>query len=817
MPSRYFTPLIIMLITLSLSAQELLRNGNFSSGTDDWDARLSGTVSEVTGSWGTGLLFDITSGGSQMWDVQMTQEEIHLRPGYTYTISFSGIGNGGDKRVVLGIGQDGGDYTSYIEADGLFREDNLSEFEIEWENSSVDDSRARFFLNGGMCNTNFTIVSISVTESQTPGGNPSDEFALINQVGLHVSGPKQAVLRNSSGGSFEVRDSDGTVVWTGEASAERSYQPSEERVRTIDFSSVTQPGTYAVYKNYTKISRDFVISEDPYKELSIASLRSFYFQRVSIDLLPEYAGIYARPMGHRDESIGRFYDGATGGPISSPKGWYDAGDYGKYVVNSGITTYTLLLLYQHFPEYFKDLSLNIPESGNTTPDILDEIRWNLDWMFTMQDIDGGVFHKLTPLGFDGRVMPHESTQERFVFQKSTAAALNFAAVMAKTSRIFTPFDKTFADECLEAAKRAFAWAQANPEIYFTENPEGSNTGMYDDTYVEDEFYWAAAELYASTDSSEYHSYLLTIPTLTTPDWQGTGGLGLYTILSNDSKFDSTVISLARDRLLLLADTLLDNQQNGYIVSMEVPDFVWGSNSVAANQGIALLHAYYVTSDPKYLNAAFNQIDYLLGRNPLDLSFVTGFGRRSPQNPHHRVMDADGIAAPIPGFIVGGPQSHNNPDITEDGCETYVNLPATSYIDHWCSYAANETAINWSASFSYLSSALVALYSGHEVHGFAHTTSSTRQPFAKSRRDNGITLNMQTTGAKLSIRFSEPRNGVFDVSIYNLSGRRVHFSSHHRSAEGEMNISLNDSKLSRGAFIVKVTEGNFSYSNKIIVR
>ena len=119
-----------------------------------------------------------------------------------------------------------------------------------------------------------------------------------------------------------------------------------------------------------------------------------------------------------------------GSKISCPRGWYDAGDYNKYIVNSGISTASLLWLLEDFQEESGRVETGIPEGDNALPDLLDEALWNLRWMLTMQDTDGGVHHKLTEAQFSGMVMPHAAAAPRWVLAKSTAAALNFAAVAA---------------------------------------------------------------------------------------------------------------------------------------------------------------------------------------------------------------------------------------------------------------------------------------------------------------------------------------------------------------------------------------------------
>ncbi|NEL80129.1 MAG: cellulase, partial [Xanthomonas perforans] len=138
-------------------------------------------------------------------------------------------------------------------------------------------------------------------------------------------------------------------------------------------------------------------------------------------------GPYARAAGHPDTQV-RIHPSAASATrpadsvISAPKGWYDAGDYNKYIVNSGISTYTLLAAYEQYPALFKAQALTIPDDAPGVPGILQETWWNLEWMLAMQDpADGGVYHKLTDKQFDGLVMPAQATQQRYVVMKATAA------------------------------------------------------------------------------------------------------------------------------------------------------------------------------------------------------------------------------------------------------------------------------------------------------------------------------------------------------------------------------------------------------------
>lgn len=236
--------------------------------------------------------------------------------------------------------------------------------------------------------------------------------AYQNQVGYFTKGQKQMAVIGAEDKEISFKDSDGNEVLKVTAPKAETWLPAGDTAASlVDFSEIQTAGTYQAFIGDEKIGHPIIIADDALEDAAKASLKFFYFQRASIELTEEYAGIYARAAGHPDTAVK--YHSSTGitnsdSTFNGAKGWYDAGDYGKYIVNSGISTYTLLQLYQQNKEYFDKLNLNIPESKNTVPDILDEIRWNLEWMLTMQDpTDGGVFHKLTTLKFSGTVMPEK--------------------------------------------------------------------------------------------------------------------------------------------------------------------------------------------------------------------------------------------------------------------------------------------------------------------------------------------------------------------------------------------------------------------------
>ncbi|MRS64392.1 cellulase [Larkinella terrae] len=554
----------------------------------------------------------------------------------------------------------------------------------------------------------------------------------LNQIGFYPKAAKIAIVVGDSPTAFQVTTPDlKKVVFKGQLSEVRQNSISGKTARTADFSALKTAGIFVVLIPGLGHSQPFEIKTDVHRAVAIGSLKGFYYQRVSVGLPEKYAGRWSRPAGHVKEdnqvlvhpsavSAGR----PAGTVLSSPRGWYDAGDYNKYIVNSGITTGTLLSLYEDFPPFCRTFKTAIPESGNALPDILDESLWNLRWMLTMQDpADGGVYHKLTNARFDGMVMPDKATKERYVVQKSVTAALDFAAVMAQASRIFKPFNRELpglADSCLTAAVRAWEWAKKNPDQLYRQNVLNEKfdpdvvTGEYGDRDASDEWIWAAAELYVTTKDDTYYKTVNLFPDnkMPLPSWAQVRLLGYYTL----ARFEKTLTPLGKkdfprlkQQLTGLADELIqdvDKQAYQTVMGKTARDYIWGSSSVAANQGVALIQAYRLTNDKKYLRAALTNLDYLLGRNATGYCFVTGFGDKPVMNPHHRPSVADGIEAPVPGLLSGGPNG-NAPK--QDKCEGYTATSADEmFIDASCSYASNEIAINWNAPLVYLAGALEAL-------------------------------------------------------------------------------------------------------------
>ena len=332
-------------------------------------------------------------------------------------------------------------------------------------------------------------------------------------------------------------------------------------------------------------------------------------------------------------------------------------------------------------------------------------------MLTMQDPhDGGVYHKLTNAAFDGMVMPGVTTLPRYAVQKSTAASLDFAAVLAQSARILKNFSTQLpglSDSCLQAATKAWQWAEQHPNILYDQDAMNKSfdpdvsTGAYGDGSMADEKLWAAAELWITTGQQTFANAIQKSQLRTgLMSWNNVGTMGLLSISRHSKKLSAGIDLKGIDTYLLaFADSLVNNigtNAFGVVMGGSPKDFEWGSNAVAANQGMICIHAYLLTKNKKYLNAALSNADYILGRNATGYCFVTGAGTKSAMRPHHRPSVADGILEPVPGLLAGGP----NPG-KQDKCNYSFSEPETTYVDDDCSYASNEIAINWNAPLVYL--------------------------------------------------------------------------------------------------------------------
>lgn len=533
----------------------------------------------------------------------------------------------------------------------------------------------------------------------------------INQAGYLPALPKIFYASVSADSFYIIETSTENIKHRDELYFSTANDPATGlTLYSGDFSNLETIGNYFILLSNGDSSLSFPIAQTVYDDVYKKSLKGYYFQRCGTALLQPFAGVYYHSACHPGDG---FYHSSTGQSGFRPTtgGWHDAGDYGKYVVNSGITVGTLLLAYESFPEKFGQDNLNIPESGNGVPDLLDEVRYELEWLLKMQNENGGVYFKIAKEQFESFIMPQNDSGIRYIHVLSSTATGNFAAMMARAARLYHSIDSTFSNKCLNAATLAWSFLVSNPTIVPTggfKNPTGTVTGEYGDTNDSDERLWAAAELYETTGLSDYHNYFITNYTLGgiisgAMSWNKVKNLALLTYLkSSQTGASQTAKNQIKNSLVSYANTLLSRAStNGFGVTINPGEYYWGCNSDVLNKALLLIYAYEQTNNNSYFQIALMQLNYILGTNAHNISFITGVGTNSVMHPHHRPSVADGVVNPVPGLLAGGPDQYLNDPVLQSHFNSSTP-PALCYIDDVGSYASNEIAINWNAPLVFVS-------------------------------------------------------------------------------------------------------------------
>jgi len=617
---------------------------------------------------------------------------------------------------------------------------------ITWSNADTADEswkkpylfgRGIFFEVGRTDIPEASAKAQVATPMPTPTPVVIPPLISVNQTGYFMNGEKIASLAASETTplGWKLVDAAETVLLEGKTTVKGSDASSGDNVHLIDFTSFKTPGSgYRIITDALQ-SVPFDISDDIYGTLDTEAMAYFYHNRSGIEIDAAYVGdAWQRPAGHLTDKDVTCYKGIDGDGVTWPGcdysldvsgGWYDAGDFGKYVVNGGISVWTLMNLYEAYPDVFPDGSLNIPENANKVADILDEARWEMEFLLRMQvpesqELAGMVHHKMHDLSWPPIPMlpPSEIDNDnenkyvgtgRYVYSPSTAATLNLAATGAQCARIWQGLDADFSAKCLFAAKTAWLAAQAHPDLYAGNNP-GSGGGNYPDTDVSDEFLWAATELYLTTGEQVYLDAMLESPLFATSDafdWGLTAPLSTISLNVNAAKIPEAQAAQARSSILAFADKMLALQKKeGYGILLD-GTFPWGSNGQMLNNMMLVSLAYNLTGDAKYLDAVRLSMDYLMGRNPLNHSYVTGYGEYATLHPHHRFWANDpgnGYPPPPAGAISGGPfDAPQEEELLADG--VMDEAPEKRYADILGSASTNEVTINWNAPLVWMATFL----------------------------------------------------------------------------------------------------------------
>ncbi|MEO6086148.1 MAG: glycoside hydrolase family 9 protein, partial [Umezawaea sp.] len=531
---------------------ERIVNGGFSGTADPWWTG-AGTTGRVTDGE---FCIAVTGGTTNPWDALIGQNGVPFEAGQRYTFAFDAHATTA-QRISAVTGEGVAPYRQIAKQDfdlTATKQRFTYTFTSALDFPEAGTGQATFHLGGQpfdntICVDNVSLIGGALPPGGGPGG-PTNKIQ-VNQVGYLPGTAKHATLASDSATplAWTLRDSAGASVATGQTTPKGVDAASGDPVHLIDFSSFTTAGTGYTLAVGDDKSFPFDISADTYRKLRYDSLEFFYHQRSGIPIEAKYVGdTYDRPAGHLnvapnqgDNNVPCRADLNCGYTLDVRGGWYDAGDQGKYVVNGGISVWQVLDTYERAvalgdASALGDGSLKIPEQANGVPDVLDEARWEVEFLLKMQAPSGLVHHKIHDANWTGLpTLPDQDSQARRLSAVSTAATLNMAAVAAQSARIWKDIDPAFAAKNLAAAEKAYAAAKANPNLIADPN-DGTGGGAYSDPTVSDEFYWAAAELFTTTGGDAYRADVTGSPhflgaSLTTRgfDWGSTGPLGDITL------------------------------------------------------------------------------------------------------------------------------------------------------------------------------------------------------------------------------------------------------------------------------------------------
>lgn len=723
---------------------ELITNGGFDDGTTGWWATGNLTMEVVDGR----LCTEVPGGTTNPWDAIIGQDNMVLGEGESYAFGFAASASA--PVAVRGIVQLPVDpYTAFISLTPTLGAD-LSSFEGGFTApQSLDNAQVVFQIGGSAEPWTFCLDDATLTGGAPPPVYEPDTGprVRVNQVAYLPQGPKEATLVTEATDAltWELHDDAGATVASGETVPAGVDPSSQQNVHTVGFGDVTATGSGFTLVADGETSHPFDISADAYETLRTDALDFYHTQRSGIEIDGAIAGEeYARPAGHvgvppntGDTEVpcqpAEVSEEVYGEPwtcdytLDVTGGWYDAGDHGKYVVNGGISVAQLLSSFERTKNAataddgaLADGTLDVPEQGNGVPDVLDEARWELEFLLKMQvpegePLAGMAHHKIHDNEWTGLpLMPHLDDKVRELHRPSTAATLNLAAGAAQGARLFASYDAEFADELLAAARTAWDAAQDNPALYAPPEDGASGGGPYDDNDVSDELYWAAAELFLTTGEQGFADAVTASPHHTgevfSPggfSWRDVAALGRMDLATvpNDLPDRNRV----RASVVAGADANLASQEGEAYGQPYAPhdgEYVWGSNSQILNNMVVLGTAYDLTGEARYRDGVVRGMDYLLGRNALNQSYVTGYGENDARNQHSRWY-ANQLSPSLPnppdGSVAGGPNSLEN---TWDpvaqrlltGC-----APQFCYVDDIESWATNEITINWNSALSWVAS------------------------------------------------------------------------------------------------------------------
>ena len=447
---------------------------------------------------------------------------------------------------------------------------------------------------------------------------------------------------------------------------------SQDPVWQVDISELKKPGRYKIVADGAE-SDPFQVGDHLYDQALIAGLKSFYFQRTRTALVEPYAvwegKAYTRKApSHVNKDVG--WD-LLDYPAKKRKwkvegGWFDAGNFDMYIPSTAVAAQSLLLAYEWAPEYFKDKQLNIPESGNGIPDILDETQWGLVWILSLQEPDTGAFrHREAVIEWSPEGPADQDMTPRWVAMVSSSATAKGVAVLAQASRIYEKFDPAFAQRCATAAKKGWEWLKANPKHIRASLVGGGEQPLWDDEPENNDSgarFLAAVEIWRTTRGADAMEKIQAgmsikettdIPKMIRGAWANVSRWGLAA-LAMDKQTPAELRAEAKKRVLAAADDMRPQVEtkDGYRCASTMDDYYWASNSNLMEKAHLLSMAARLAPEKTWIaEAARDQWHWILGRNPNGYSMITRVGKGPPRFYH---MEWGTQEPPPPGFLLDGP-------------------------------------------------------------------------------------------------------------------------------------------------------------------
>ena len=538
--------------------------------------------------------------------------------------------------------------------------------------------------------------------SSAPWSWAADGDIRLNSLGFLPQMPKKASIVSQCA-DFTVRKAgdNSAPLFSGKAIGPVHQNDVNQDVWIADFSALTTPGKYILDVPGVGKSYEFEIGNKVYDFAYLTAMRGFYLWRCGCAVDGTFNGVkYAHEACHVQDGFQDYMGINDTSRRDSTKGWHDAGDFNKYTVNAGITVGCLFMAWDHFQDKLKNLKLDLPDTAPGYPEFLRELKWETDWLLTMQYPDGSgrVSHKLTTPGFCGFIMPEKELDKRYFTDWGSAATADFVAMMAMAARYFKPYDEAYAKKCLDAAKVSYEFLKKNPQDK-APNLSGFSTGGYGTSDPDDRL-WAAAEMWETTGDPECLKDFEARASAPVRmgrgggasagkidedwDWGNVRNLGMFTyVLSKKEGRSPELLASVRQAVVAVADAIVAKANSDVYGRTLGTRYYWGCNGGVARQVLNLQVANKISPKPEYRTASLDAIGHLFGRNVYGRSYVTGLGVNPPMNPHDRRSGADQNKAPWPGYIVGG-----------------SNPRATQWQDDQEDYRTNEIAVNWQAGLVY---------------------------------------------------------------------------------------------------------------------